>query len=77
MFSIIPNLILNLSYPVFSEAYGISVAELGIVMASRSVAGFGGFWLAWFLVRMKNPFSSLSVFRFDNIRPASLSGTFL
>ncbi len=53
---IIPNIILNVSYPFFTEMYGLSAVDLGMAMAFRSVAGFGGFWLAWFLIRMKNHF---------------------
>lgn len=54
IFLLIPNFIMNFSYSIFRDSYGMSAIEFGTAMAFKSFAGFGGFWLAWFMVRMKN-----------------------
>jgi hypothetical protein len=54
IFLLVPNVIMNFSYSIFRDSYGMSATELGTAMAFKSFAGFGGLWLAWFMVRMKN-----------------------
>ncbi len=66
IFLLIPNVIMSFSYSIFRESYGMSTSELATAMTFKSFAGFGGFWLAWFMVRMKNHyllylFSSLTI----------------
>jgi hypothetical protein len=69
IFLMISNVIINFSYSIFRELYEMSAAEFGIAMTFKSFAGFGGFWLAWFMVRMKNHyllylFSSFTIIGF-------------
>jgi len=54
IFLLIPNIIMNYSFTIFRENYGMSTTQIGTVMAFKSFAGFRGLWLAWFMVRMKN-----------------------
>jgi len=54
IFLLIPNVIMNFSFSIFHEYYDMSSTEIGTAMAFKSFAGFGGLWLAWFMVRMKN-----------------------
>jgi hypothetical protein len=54
IFLLIPNVIMNFSFSILREYFGISVTQIGTALAVKSFAGFGGFWLAWFMVRMKN-----------------------
>lgn len=66
IFSLIPNIVINLSFPILKEFYGISATDLATAMVFKSIAVLGGFWLAWFLVRVKNHyllylFSSLTI----------------
>lgn len=54
IFLSIPNVIMNFSLIIFKDSYGMSDTELSTTMTFRAFAGFGGFWLTWFMVRMKN-----------------------
>jgi MFS family permease len=54
IFLLIPNIIMNYSFSIFRENYGMSSTQIGTAMAFKTFAGFGGLWLAWFMVRMKN-----------------------
>jgi len=54
IFLLLPNIIMNYSFSIFRENYGMSSNQIGTALAFKSFAGFGGLWLAWFMVRMKN-----------------------
>lgn len=54
IFLLIPNILITYSFSVFRESYEMSSFRIGTVMIFKSLAGFGGLWLAWFMVRMKN-----------------------
>jgi len=56
IFILLPNVFLNFSYPIFTEQLNLSASQIGTALSIKSIAGFGGFWLAWFLVRLKNHF---------------------
>ena len=54
IFLLLPNVFINYSYSIFTQELNLSASEVGTAVAVRSLAGFGGFWLAWFLIRLKN-----------------------
>jgi hypothetical protein len=54
IFMLIPNGILGYSYSIFRDHINLSTSEIGNLFAVRSIAGVGGFWLAWFMVRLRN-----------------------
>jgi MFS transporter, DHA1 family, inner membrane transport protein len=54
IFLVIPNIIVSYSYSIFKDDFGMSTIEFGTAMAVKGFAGFGGFWLAWLMVRLKN-----------------------
>lgn len=56
IFILLPNVFLNFSYPIFTEQLNLRASQIGTALSIKSIAGFGGFWLAWFLVRLKNHF---------------------
>jgi hypothetical protein len=51
---LIPNIIMNYSSLIFKNSFGISTTQLSTTLVFRTFGGFGGFWLAWFLIRLKN-----------------------
>jgi hypothetical protein len=56
LFMLIPNGILGYTFSIFSVQYHLSSSEIGTLMAIKNFAGFGGFFLAWFMVRLRNHF---------------------
>jgi predicted MFS family arabinose efflux permease len=50
----IPGLTLGLAFPMFYEDFGMSASQIGTALSIKTFAGFGGLWLAWFMVRLKN-----------------------
>jgi MFS family permease len=54
IFMLIPNGILNYSFSIFREQNNLSSSELGTLVGVKNFAALGGFWLAWFMVRMRH-----------------------
>jgi hypothetical protein len=54
IFMLIPNGILGYSFSIFRDQSNFSNTQIGTLMAVKNFAGLGGFWLAWFMVRLKN-----------------------
>jgi hypothetical protein len=51
---LIPNAIINYYFSIFREEFNLTATNLGTFMAVKSFAAFGGIWLVWFMVRLKN-----------------------
>ncbi len=52
-FTMIPNVTMWL-VSIFKEDFGMSTSQFATALSFKSFAGFGGLWLAWFMVRVKN-----------------------
>jgi MFS family permease len=66
VFLLIPNVIISNAFSVFRDELQITSEQIGRVFAIKSYASLYGFWLAWFMIRMKNHyllylFSTLTV----------------
>jgi hypothetical protein len=66
LFLTLSNVVVNTTFSLCNKELGITIEKVGILHLIKTLASLVGFWLAWFLVRMKNHkllylFSSLTI----------------
>jgi len=54
LFLTIPSSFLSFGLNAFQRELGLSGSQISTVYMFKSIAGFFGLWLAWFMVRLKN-----------------------
>src|SRR4030043_442729 len=55
-FFLLSNLIVNRLPGLLSRDFNLSSSQIETAFNLQFIASFGGFWLAWFLIRLKNHF---------------------